>query len=395
MIIKNKAIEKLLDENKSFCLHPFATLLVLNGQITPCCYTLDPVVSADKFISWNQTAECVEFRNNLLKGQPVKQCAGCYSKESTLGTSPRIEETLRLARELKITNITQVSRITKPKYYQIRANNLCNLKCRMCIPLNSNLIKQEYIKLGLHDPAVEFEYTGFELVDIDTVEELFVAGGEPLIQKEFVEFLEQCVALEKTQYHLVVNTNAVSYNQKIFNLLSQFSNLHLQFSLDGFGPANDYIRWPSKWGKVIHNIKELAVIAKSISFNVTVSIYNIFGLYELLKFLEENFPSYPNCLLSLSLVHSENDMLSSDLYPNKQQVKENLSKCKELHHYSVDPAFRSMIDKLIESAETTTNVNLVRLKKFFEFNDLLDQSRAVQLNDYLPELDKFRHMVLQ
>jgi hypothetical protein len=52
-----------------------------------------------------------------------------------------------------------------------------------------------------------------------------------------------------------------------------------------------------------------------------------------------------------------------------------------------------LIDALIDHYETTEGPDLDKLKKFFEFNDLLDRSRNTQLQHHVPELDKARELV--
>jgi len=394
VIVRNKIFEKILESNKSFCLNPFTTFVSQNGSTTPCCHSMDPVIEINQYNGWSTTQEYLDIRQKMLLGTPVPQCGICYAREKNVGISPRIIDSLKIAREMKLYSIDQIQSIEQPRYYQIRSSNVCNLQCRMCMPLNSNLIEREYIKLGLHDPSIKFRYTGFDIVDLNQVQEVYVAGGEPLVQKEFAEFLQRCIDQKSTNFHLIVNTNAVSVSSRIQQLLSNFSNLHLQFSLDGYQQVNDYIRWPSNWDKVINNINTLSLLANSISFNITVSIYNILNIYKLLKFLDDNYPKPPQTTRVLSLVSSEDDFLSPILFPDKDLVLAMLNKIKNLDSYIAETNVKNIVDILIDYFETKYQLDTIKLDKFFKFNDKLDQARKVQLKDYILELDECRRYVL-
>jgi hypothetical protein len=76
-------------------------------------------------------------------------------------------------------------------------------------------------------------------------------------------------------------------------------------------------------------------------------------------------------------------------FPNKQVALDDLQKIKTLKKYHVDEVFNSNINSIIQRIETC-EVDYAKLSKFFEFNDLLDQSRGVNLVDYIPELEQCR-----
>jgi hypothetical protein len=76
-------------------------------------------------------------------------------------------------------------------------------------------------------------------------------------------------------------------------------------------------------------------------------------------------------------------------FPNKQLALDNLKKIKTLNKYHTDEGFNRDINGIIQRIETC-EVDYATLAKFFEFNDLLDQSRGVNLSEYIPELEQCR-----
>jgi hypothetical protein len=86
---------------------------------------------------------------------------------------------------------------------------------------------------------------------------------------------------------------------------------------------------------------------------------------------------------------SDPNILEPWNFPDKQLALKNLNKIKTLKTYQQNQIFKSKIDGIITQLENT-NVDLIKLTEFFEFNDKLDQSRGIRLADYLPDLDNCR-----
>jgi hypothetical protein len=94
------------------------------------------------------------------------------------------------------------------------------------------------------------------------------------------------------------------------------------------------------------------------------------------------------------LVNFKDDILSPLLFPDYDLVLSTLSQIPELQCYKNDPLFASFIDGLITQFSQVVKIDTVRLRKFFDFNDLLDDSRNIKLIDYNTELDSARKYIL-
>jgi hypothetical protein len=81
--------------------------------------------------------------------------------------------------------------------------------------------------------------------------------------------------------------------------------------------------------------------------------------------------------------------LSPFKFPNAQLAVDSLESVTQMACYKNEVLLASSIDGYIHWFKSNKNNN-VDLTEFFVFNDRLDQSRGVELKDYLPELDQHR-----
>jgi hypothetical protein len=258
----------------------------------------------------------------------------------------------------------------------------------MCLPKHSNLIEREYKLLNIVSDYEEIEYSDFDIVEFDNLRKLYVAGGEPTAMPEFYNFLDRCISTSNTDFEFVINTNAVKISNKFRGLSQKFSNMQFIISLDGYDQVNHYIRWPSDWKTVIDNIEYLHE-HHIISFNTTVSIYNVTGLFALLEFFDCNFPGI---LVHCQYARSTNDILSPMKFPNAGLALESLLPIRNLRCYHNDPLLASSVEGLISNYEKNLPPDIDLLKEFFEFNDKLDKSRNIKLIDYIPTLEEYRKL---
>ena len=381
--------EELVKTNKSFCIFPFIELLINNGSTTVCCRSSKPITKLSALTNFQTDPEYKKIRDSMLAGELLPEhCGTCYNYESNGILSARQQETVEWANRLNLTSTDDLANITSPAYYEVRASNICNLQCRMCGPESSNLIEKEYKTIGIYENNTPIEYTDFKFIDFTNLKKLYVAGGEPTAMPEFYEFLQICIDQSNTSFEFLINTNAVKFSKKLFNLFAQFSNLQFVVSIDGLDSVNHYIRWPSEWVSIINNVHTLKKQGHIISFNTTVSIYNITNLYLLLQFFDTEFPK---TLVHCQLAESDYDMLSPFLFPESVDILKDII---NLNCYKNNPLLTSFIDGLIAHFGNTNDVDVARLTKFFEFNDKLDSSRNVRLIDYIPELDNCRKYIV-
>jgi MoaA/NifB/PqqE/SkfB family radical SAM enzyme len=373
-----------LKENRAFCILPFIHLHVNeNNDVKPCCLGgLNGLTKYTKDFNFNTNAQLQEIRQKMLAGERVDVCTECYRLDDAGTYSSRVLETDTWIKQLGIETFEDVS--TNLVYYDIRNDNLCNLSCRMCNPQFSSQLEKEYKRLNWPVTVYPKSFSFSDTVDIDTVQKIYVAGGEPSLMPGFREFLQRAIACGRTDIEIRMNTNATNLNKEYRQLLSHFSNVHIVVSLDGYDKINKYIRWPADWSTIIENVHGLYTITSNISFNVTVGIWNISNLSQLVGFLEQEFP-LTNVLLNKIYMPKSRVFTT---FPNKELAVKDLMKLKTSKFYN-QFLFQSKVDYYIAEMKNSS-IDVEALAEFFKFNDRLDLSRNVKLIDYIPELEQCR-----
>ena len=374
--------KQLVTTNKSICIMPFVSIFKKEDKIKSCCF-----MENNKFLQ-QTTIDIDKVKQQMIDGVRADVCKYCYNLDDQNVISPRQTYTINWANKLNLKSLDDITQQTIVDY-DIRLNNECNALCRSCNPYTSNLIAREYFKINLigHDVGYTPK-TDYDIIDLTTVQRIYVSGGEPTIQSTLVDFLQKCINANKTDFEIVINTNAAVVSDKFITLVKQFSNLKFEISIDGYGSINQYIRWPIKWDKFIGNVKTLYDITNGkITFNTVASIYNIGQLYLVFEFLEN---TYPASRYNVSFLIDPIGQQPWN-FPDKQVAIANLNKIKELQTYQKDEVFKSQIDSAIDQM-TNSKTNIEQLTQFFEFNDRLDASRDVKLQDYIPELEACREL---
>jgi len=381
-----------LKQNKAFCILPFIHIHVSEkNDIKLCCLAEDGVGEkkySEEFDFVNDS-DLNKVRAKLLAGERVPHCKKCYDYEDGGADSTRIRDTAEWVEKLNLVNLEDLQ--TELIYYDIRNDNLCNLSCRMCNPQFSSQIVKEYKELGWVWGTGEGEPRSFgfnNVVDLATVQKIYVAGGEPSLMPEFRTFLKRAIAAGRTDIDIRISTNTTNLNKEYRDLLSQFSNLNIICSIDGYDQVNKYIRWPADWPTIVENIKGLSELTPHIAINVTVSIWNIARLSELIEFFDSTF-EHPMILLGNVNWPPEQKF---ETFPDKALALADLERIKLSRSYNTNAVLKSRVDYFIDILKKST-VDLDNLKKFFKYNDALDQVRGVKLGDYIPELEATRTLL--
>tara|TARA_R110000822_G_scaffold53073_3_gene136962 strand:+ start:1222 stop:2673 length:1452 start_codon:yes stop_codon:yes gene_type:complete len=366
----------VITKNKAICVMPWIGIHKRAGETNSCCLQ-------------NTFPPMEELKEYMLAGDLHDTCRLCHKLEENNGVSDRMSLSSYWSSRLNIKTIQELTE-QKVVYFHIRLSNKCNAMCRICDENSSNLIDEEYYKLGLTKIKIGINNTQFisEQSIIDA-ERLYFAGGEPLIHNDFLKTLEFLKNKNLLDKDIVVNTNAAALPSKFIDLTKGFTDLTFTISIDAIGKKLTYTRWPIKWDKFVDNINTLYKISNGqMHFNTTLSVYNIADCYETFKWIGDN---YPMAGITTTILDNP-EIQQAKFFPNKDEVLQNLNKIKTLPYYNKDKNFASVID-YAETQCTETQLDPVMLAKFFEFNDLLDDSRKVLLKDHLPLLEDCRKYV--
>lgn len=276
------------DKKTHFCILPWIHLHVSqNGRVSPCCnnnrylgnvqeQSIATIWSGEKFKKVRD-----QFKNNI----PDKKCNHCYNIEKSGKESLRKISNKKYAKDLKRVEGDN----PEPIYLDIRFSNICNFKCKTCWHGNSSAWFEEGSKRNASGERIIKAFTNSfdELYNyIDDVEEIYFAGGEPLIMEEHYQLLAELEKRELFDIQLRYNTNFSTLNFKDNNILEiwkQFKNAHVSASIDAAFDLGSEIREGFDWEQFINNRKQMLAVCPEIYFEIapTVSSLNINKLPEL------------------------------------------------------------------------------------------------------------------
>ncbi len=289
----------LLTESKTFCMYPWIHLHAFpTGQALPCCMAdmNDGIVGDCRTNTlkeiWNSD-KMKQLRLDMLNNQPSKACTRCYEQEDAGFFSGRQSANKHhghlIERVLETKPDGEYERF-EMAYWDIRFSNLCNLKCRSCGHIFSSQWYKDQAALAGPEWAKNNKpkiYAGRHETDmleqllehIDHVEQIYFAGGEPLVMEEHYIILDELIKRGKTDVRLIYNSNFTQVKLKdkhAFEQWKHFPNVAVGASLDAMGKRAEYIRSGTRWPTVEENRRLMMEQCPHVDFYIsaTVSIMN-------------------------------------------------------------------------------------------------------------------------
>lgn len=301
---------KKLTESKTFCMLPWMHMHAFpDGRVYPCCLAdyWHPVGDLRKNTMkevWNQD-KYKTMRSNMLEDKPCVECTKCYEQETHGAFSMRNDANRNyghIIKEVKDTKEDGTHEEFKIRYWDVRFSNLCNFRCRSCGPIFSSNWYNDHVKLYNRVPDVlgrdmaRVEYAaGNEdamqeqmLEHVPFLEQVYFAGGEPLIMKEHYALLEKLIETGKTDVRIQYNTNFSEMRFKdkhVFEYWKHFKNVSVGASLDGMGPQAELIRKGADWKQTVENRERMMAEVPHVDFYVssTVSSMNVLHVLDFHK----------------------------------------------------------------------------------------------------------------
>jgi hypothetical protein len=118
---------------------------------------------------------------------------------------------------------------------------------------------------------------------LDYVEQIYFAGGEPLMMAEHYNILDELERRGRFDVRLIYNTNFTHTKLKdreVFDYWRKFDSVSVGASLDAQGPRAEYIRQGTVWDTVERNREEMLRVCPDVDFYIspTLSILNAYHL---------------------------------------------------------------------------------------------------------------------
>jgi organic radical activating enzyme len=231
-----------------------------------------------------------KLRSDMLSETPHPACTRCYEQEESGFFSGRRSANKHHGHHIK--------RIDDDKfqmsYWDIRFSNLCNLSCRSCGSIFSSSWFQDQAILAGPEWAANnkaLNFAGKNKTDmweqliphLDYVEQIYFAGGEPLMMEEHYNILDELERRGRFDVRLIYNTNFTQTKLKdrtVFDYWKKFKNVAVGASLDAMGPRAEYIRKGTDWATVERNRELMLEVCPNVDFyaSATLSIMNALHL---------------------------------------------------------------------------------------------------------------------
>ena len=401
--------EFLLKESKTFCIYPWIHLHAYpTGEAFPCCHAN---------MSSGQVGNCREntleeisnseamkkLRKDMLAETPNPACSRCYEQEEAGFFSGR-----RSANKHHGHHVARVHDTSddgkydsfKMTYWDIRFSNLCNLRCRSCGHIFSSQWYKDQVALAgpewkannkVLNIAGRTETDMWEQLKphLDYVEQIYFAGGEPLLMEEHYKILDELDRRGLYDVRLIYNSNFTHTDlkgQSVFEYWKKFSSVSVGASLDGMGQYAEYIRKGTKWNIVEQNRKDMTEICPNVDFYVscTLSIMNALHVTDFhCDWVEKGLikPQDFNINILQDPLHYRIDIATPEY---KDTIRERYNRHLEWlepqdHLNRASTGYRSALNFM-------QNDNTKYLEKFWKKTHELDGIRKENILDFIPEL---------
>ena len=396
--LEYKIIEGIYDKRvyygDTYCILPWIHKYVNpQGLVLPCCEgNEDYPLGSIKNNSLDEIST-EHVRELMQAGQRPSECTNCWRKEDLGLTSQRQKNSV----------FSQYRNQTEfvLRHLDIRLSNKCNLMCRMCSGKFSNRIAQEENKLYgftkykdeiLRDDLVE-KQLDFIRKNVHTIDTVYFAGGEPLINEEHYEILNILIDADKTDVKISYNTNFSMLKFKKHSILDywkHFDTIEIGASIDLIGNQSDYVRHGVEYNRLEENynvVKDLP----NIHFTITsiLHLMNIFNLPRLQKnWIEKGLLCKDIKFNCLSSPEEQAITVLPEHYKNLALV--NID--SHIEYLKTVKDSEDLIRSWQEAREFMTSKNdTYLLGEFFRLNDDKDKNRNQVFEDYFPEYKDLRN----
>ena len=319
-------------------MHPFTGLATReDGAVKACCRSHPVGYIQNETLEeiWNNDT-MQRIRKQVLNGERPAECAPCFNLEDQGVESLRQRHINGIIPEARInlypnTVLQQVMPFELPTM-EIKLNNLCNLKCRMCNPMDStswndwdqveefykkedNYLVEKVVTLNLKkkpflDSFVDTDnwWASFEKL-LPYFRRVEFAGGEPLMDPTHYRILDMLKSHGhqiEIKYATNGTTLGISKGRTVHDYWPHFKSVAVNVSIDGLDAVYEYIRGNGDWNEVVQNIKviqEIPNISRVVGA-VAVQVSNVLTLDKMVEsFLDKlgivfytNMVNYPNVL---------------------------------------------------------------------------------------------------
>lgn len=341
-----------------------------------------------------------EVRKEIMAGNWPSQCKRCQMEEQANGNSRNNWETKKhkdfFTYEDAVARTLEDGTFVDPELqdYDMRVGNQCNLRCVMCFPgeaskwydIYEDIMETDTFKVDGKVYNINSTQNDFAWIrNRDNVDKVVQAspnlkkikfgGGEPIIIKQHMDILRGLIDNDFAKnIEIEYSINITTLPDTLFPLWKHFRKIILCCSLDALGPANEAIRYPTKWDKVEANLKLIDDSEDHIQAftSTTVNILSLEHFADLMAWIDKQqwkkinkYKEHPS--LASHLVYNPKYISISILEPEQFQ-RIWFAKPNPRQDYYAD-LYQQI--KLDDQEAMEHRVNFV--KRFFKFQSIQNQ----------------------
>ena len=362
----------------SVCVNPWINVEITHsGKLNICCLYSSknlPKIS-DTSINDFYNGHMADIRKQFLAGETPEGCSKCSNLEAAGKTSKRMLDFYVYRDKKYKINWLNPEFDSDVVSLDLKVGNLCNLACRICNPGNSSLWANE---LNIDSQAQNniwiYQDTDKKLDYLSelNLEYLQITGGEPLLNKEHLRYLQKLVNLGKSKnINLHYNSNGTVFPIHLLEIWKKFKSVEISLSIDNLYEKFNYERYGLvKWDTVEKNIQRFIELGDSIVLNIfsTVTVFNILDLKSIFDYFNgKNIPVTFNVLTTPKIYNivwlpaNIKDYICTKLLKNNEHDEQFIVAVKSIVNYMLST---ELLDQVEAFLDATTKIDIRRNQKF-------------------------------
>ncbi len=408
-----------------------------NSCYHPPLHEIDATKLEDNPAALHNTAEKLNQRQQMFKGERPEGCSYCWNMEDTGEMSDRHYRSGEPWAMQDFTAIKQnpMDERWTPRYVEVNFNNACNFKCSYCSPQFSTTWGKEIAVYGQyptsppHNAPEHFQGRKRPIPHREdnpyvtafwkwwptlykNLKHFRMTGGEPMMDNNTYKVFEYVIDNPKQDLHLNVTSNMCPPNNKLKNkyfdmvkkiCIEEKVEHFMQFvSVDAWGKQAEYIRNGLEFNRMWDNVDEFLdriPVRNSVTFIITYNNLSVTSLDKLLEGILElrkrHSKTYQRVWFDIPLLRQpawQQITLLPESYQaiheaNIEYMRKNSGEEKGLHIFK-DFEIQKMLRNLAYWRKNA-NASTQNKKNFYAFFNEHDRRRLTNFETVFPEMSEF------